>query len=265
MAGRFPVIPVRIFRATARKFTPCRDNGSTEPCKLARSVARHKGRLTETCNPRLTLRAAVGLAGLLRYHGVERRGMRRWLIVAGRSCGRMRVGSRRGRRGRGYRLLGLLGLLHITDGRGCCRGGAVATPGATSHDAAGRLLLLRRLLLLLLLLLRRLLGRRWFLRVRRRLAYRLCNEKRDPILNINSPGCRGVLGAHVALRDTAPASGCKPISKAVNLYGTACAKIERAKKLLDFFIRVHTSRRTCEECYLSTKALNNGILVEIAR
>lgn len=112
--------------------------------------------------------------------------MRRWLIAAGRSY-RMRVGSRRGRRGRGYRLLGLLGLLHVTDGRGCCRGGAVATPGATGPGAAAERLLLLRLLLLLLLL-RCLLRRRWFLRVRRRLAYRFCNEKRNSILNINSPG-----------------------------------------------------------------------------
>lgn len=148
--------------------------------------------------------------------------MRRWLIAAGRTCSRMRVGSRRGRCGRRYRLLGLL---HVTGGRGCCRGGAVATPGA-----AGRLLLLQRLLLLLLLL-RRLLRRRWFLRVRRRLAYRFCNERRDPVLNINTPESRGVLGARIVFRDTAGArmwlirkrTRREPVSKADmrNLHGAA--------------------------------------------
>lgn len=178
----------------------------------------------------LTLRAAVGLTGLLWYHGVERRGMRWWLIAAGRSC-RMRVGSRQGRRGWRYRLLGLL---HVTGGRGCCRGGAVTTPG-TSHGTAGWLLLLRRLLLLLLL--RRLQRWRWFLRVRRRLAYRFCNEKRDSVLNINSPGFRGVLGAHIVFRDTAGTPMWlirerPPISKAVmrNLHGITCAKVRERRK-----------------------------------
>ena len=92
----------------------------------------------------------------------------------------MGIGSRRGRCGRGY---SLLGLLHVTGGRGCCRGGAVSTPGTTNHGTARRLLLQR---LLLLLLLRRLLRWWWFLRVRRRFAYRFCNEKRDPVLNIKS-------------------------------------------------------------------------------
>lgn len=123
---------------------------------------------------RLTLRAAVGLSGLLRYSGIKGRGMRRWLIVAGRSC-RMRVGNRRGRRSRRYRLLGLL-----HGGCRCCCGGAIATPNATRRDATGWLLLLLMLLQrwqLLLLLLRCLLRRRWFLRVRR-LVYRFCNKRR---------------------------------------------------------------------------------------
>lgn len=124
---------------------------------------------------RLTLRAAVGLSGLLRYSGIKGRGMRRWLIVAERSC-RMRVGSRRGRRSRRYRLLGLL-----HGGRRCCCGGAIATPNTTRHDATGWLLLLLLLLLqrrqLLLLLLRCLLRRRRFLRVRR-LVHRFCNKRR---------------------------------------------------------------------------------------
>lgn len=131
--------------------------------QLAKFAYARKGK-SYRCS-RLTLRAAVGLAGLLRYAGVEGWGMGRRLIAAGRSCSRMRGGSRRGRRGRRYRLLGLLGLLHVAGGRGCYRGGAIATAGATSHGATGWLLLLQRRLLLLLLL-RRLLRRRRFLRVR---------------------------------------------------------------------------------------------------
>lgn len=140
----------------------------------------------------LTLRAAVGLAGLLRYPGIHGRGMGRRLIVAGRSCCGMRVGSRRGsRRDRGCRLLGLLLLLLVADGW-CCRRVAVGSPGW----------LLLLLLLLLrrrrLLLLRHLLRRRRFLRVSRLFAHRLCETKRagsKAVLNINSsePACGAVL------------------------------------------------------------------------